>query len=789
MKPLLGAALLSLALPAAAFAQATAAPASGPAPLTVTFSPGSSGGSYYQWQFNSTGGFVPDYSSEIGESVIHTYPAPGTYTALLRIYDAVTGLPADHPFTITVLPPPAPPTVSLGFAPYPTLPDQTITFTAAAVPSPGRAIAAYSFDFNNDGVEDASSGPGPTGTATSSFPIPLGAHTVTVTAVDSGGLAGKATAEVRIGQPPKIAFADPKARLTLPSTVLSLSVTSSFYGPWTLDHYDWDFGGGAGTVDPGGASATVSFAETGTYTVTATVTDTAGHSASAALPVEVIAAPGPGILLVQHDLMEFAATYTVMAFPPAGSTITSYGWDFNNDGVDDDAEVGTGPTATWQKMMGETGPVVVKAYLSAGGPLTATLPLKFYDTITQGGAPLPISLTATADGAAVTSPLTIRVGHVVSFLATAGGGSLKELLWDFDGDGLRDQMDSFPAHPDSVADIPGKYQYRNPGTFQMRARILSTDGSSGEEPFTVNVVPGAAPLECYLAQPRDGQRVWGNHVSIQARTAPAVLTKRVDFSFRPEGGGAWTPLGSAVPPPYTSLSCSWDVTKLVPGASYELRAVATDTSDATASSETLQTVTVVIDPVSPDEEESLGDVLVRTHTIDPNVATRSEIAGDTAIEFPPHAFGMEYTTIRLERPFSNPHPFEARLQGLQFVPGSFRRLVLDGGAGLQEPSKIALYDINPSGVLDNLGVDPAKLKIYQFDDSKGQWVPLFGQVVQPGEDLARATLMSMGDVGLVMEPAPRAPSGASSGGCGLLGLEFLLLLAFAAVNKIASRFR
>ena len=143
-----------------------------------------------------------------------------------------------------------------------------VTFTAAAVPSPGRSIAAYSFDFNNDGVEDASSGPGPTGTATASFGIPLGARTVTVTAVDSGGLAGKATAEVRIGQPPTIAFADPKARMTLPGTAFGLSVTSAISSPWTFDHYDWDFGGGSGTVDPGGASATVSFAAAGNYTVT-----------------------------------------------------------------------------------------------------------------------------------------------------------------------------------------------------------------------------------------------------------------------------------------------------------------------------------------------------------------------------------------------------------------------------------------------------------------------------------------------------------------------------------------
>jgi hypothetical protein len=75
-------------------------------------------------------------------------------------------------------------------------------------------------------------------------------------------------------------------------------------------------------------------------------------------------------------------------------------------------------------------------------------------------------------------------------------------------------------------------------------------------------------------------------------------------------------------------------------------------------------------------------------------------------------------------------------------------------------------------------VDPSRLKIYQFDTGKRQWVPLFGQVVQPGEDLARATLMSMGDVGLVMEPAPRAPGDSSPRGCGFLGPELLVLALF-----------
>jgi len=784
LKRLILAAMLGLLLPLAGRtspqAGPTATPASGPAPLTVTFSPNNPNGSLYQWQFNfiPAAGFVPDYSSEIGEDVHTTYAAPGTYTARLRVYDAVTGSPLDTDFTITVLPPPAPPTVDVTFAPYPTLLDEPVTFTATAVPSPGRSIAAYSWDFDNDGSEDASSPGGPSATATSAFSLPQWDHTITVTAVDNGGLAGKTTAVVLLGGPPRMKITGPISRLTSPATSESFTVTATPVGPRTIDHYDWDFGDGTTGTSPGGGTATVphAFAATGSYTVTATATDTAGHSSSTSIPVQVSTAPAA--LLARHECGPGMTAYTVMTLVPGGDSILGYHWDFKGDGADDAAY----PASDTVVIPGDStnkDPVSVTVDLNVAADLPATAPLKIEMVVAMVIPPIPMSMTATADGDPVTSPLDIRVGHVVKFAASAGnpaspGPVLKEILWDFDGDGLRDQLDNLlPLNAESVSDIRASYQYRVPGTFEAVARIIGTNGNDGGVKFKVNVLPGKEPLECYISQPRTGKKIWGNHVSVHAKTAPAVLTRQVEFRYRPSGTGSWTVIGTAAPPPYTSLGVLWDVTRLPPG-DYDLLAAATDTSDKTVLSSALQPVTVTVDPLAPDEEENDGDVLVRTHVIDPNLATRSEIAGDTAIEFPPHAF-LDYTTIRMERPFSNPHPLQARLQGLHFVPGSFRRLALDGGAGLQQPSKIALYDLNPRGVLDGLNVDKSKLKVYQFNGSRGEWEPLFGQVIQPGEDLARATLMSMGDVGLVVEPTARTPSASSSGGCGLLGPELLVL--------------
>jgi hypothetical protein len=232
-------------------------------------------------------------------------------------------------------------------------------------------------------------------------------------------------------------------------------------------------------------------------------------------------------------------------------------------------------------------------------------------------------------------------------------------------------------------------------------------------------------------------------------------------------------VASVVPPPYSALSAAWDATRF-PAGRYELRARATDTGGGTALSTDLHPVIVEVDPSGSGITE---DGVVREEEIDPNGATRSEIAGNTALDLPPYAFDG-HARIRIERPLGNPHPLEARLQGLDFVPGSFRRLSLvTDGVSLVRPSRITLYSLNPNNVLDGLDVDPSKLSIWQFDDGSRKWVPLYAQLTQPGEDLIRATMSAMGDVGIVTVRVPRANNGKSDAVCGFLGPELLLLPA------------
>ena len=772
----------------------SATPATGPGPLTVTFSPNSSSGSLYLWQFNyqAAAGFKPDYSSEVGEDVLYTYANPGTYVARLRVYDAVTGVPSDTDFTITVLSPNPPPEVTLSASPNPALTGQGVTFTATATAAPGRTIVSYSWDFDGDGLPDA------TGTSATILHAygRAGAYAPSVTALDSEGLAGSASTSLKIGTAPAVLLPLPSIRLAARNRPFSLTVSASTEAPLTLKSYSWIFGDGATLDRPSNAfTDTVShtYATPGDFAVKVTATNSLDLSSSDSLTTRVI--DPPGILLVQNTgsttrtkagaLSSFTAEFTVMAFPGAGRSITSFGWDFTGDGVDDATTPGDySASASWTWPESPTYSVRTRAYQNGQVLLTSPV-LPATPPAPGGGNSKPGVNDPTITARGFSGPVEIRVGHEVTLSARVEaantGATLQTVRWDFDGDGLADRTESLSGL--YAADVSATCQYRVPGSYTARITVFQSQGNPAEYVTPVTVLPGAAPLECWISQPWNGTRVWGNHVTIQARPGPAALAREVEFRCRPVNGpGDWKRIGTVVPPPYTSFSVAWNVTRLQPG-SYELLAVARDAAGTEALSSDLQKVVVTVDPLAPDVEENEGNSssegVIRVDRIDPAVVTRSEIARDTAVEFPAHAL-PDYGAIRMERPFSNPHPLEARLQGLSFVPGSFRRLSLGGGAGLQQSVKLSLYDLNPGGVLDGLGVDLKRLRLYQFDDLREQWVPMPGQVVQPAEDLLKATMVSMGDVGLVMEPAPRAPSDASSDGCGLLGPELLILALLAA---------
>ncbi|BES71431.1 hypothetical protein RE428_24490 [Marinobacter nanhaiticus D15-8W] len=133
-------------------------PMSGSAPLTVSFSPEietNTAIEIYRWDFNNDGVF--DRSEPIGRDQTYTFNAPGSYPVRLQVTDSA-GETVDAVVTIEV--DNAPPVVSAEAQPSNGAPPLLVSFSATASDDDG--IDTYEWDYDGDGVYDAST---PTGSS------------------------------------------------------------------------------------------------------------------------------------------------------------------------------------------------------------------------------------------------------------------------------------------------------------------------------------------------------------------------------------------------------------------------------------------------------------------------------------------------------------------------------------------------------------------------------------------------------------------------------------------------
>ena len=110
----------------------------------------------YSWDLDGDGN-----EDDTGESAVFVYTTAGTYEAALRVTDA-DGQSTNVSEIITVTRVNVAPTAAFSYTPLAPRAGEEVTFTAAATDSDG-SVAAYSWDFDADGTEDAS---GPVATYT-----------------------------------------------------------------------------------------------------------------------------------------------------------------------------------------------------------------------------------------------------------------------------------------------------------------------------------------------------------------------------------------------------------------------------------------------------------------------------------------------------------------------------------------------------------------------------------------------------------------------------------------------
>lgn len=252
---------------------ATVLPTTGAAPLSVTFTASTSGGTSpiaWLWTFG-------DGSSSTSASGTHTYASAGNFSVNVTATDA-TSVTAKQSFSVTVSPAAIAPltaqvvaTPSSGSAPL------NVSFSGSA--SGGTAPYAYAWTF---GGGASASGPSVHHVFTAA-----GTYTATLTVTDALGNTTTATADVAVGPAlSAVGHSTASSACVSGSADENVTYTVTISGGTAPYEVHWDLGSGIAPVT--GLEANHTYSVTGQYSAEATITDAVGHSV-----VVVVNATGP----------------------------------------------------------------------------------------------------------------------------------------------------------------------------------------------------------------------------------------------------------------------------------------------------------------------------------------------------------------------------------------------------------------------------------------------------------------------------------------------------------------
>ncbi len=469
----------------------TAAPLTGVAPLQVTFTDQSTATNTtltsWQWDFDNNG--TTDATGKGPHT--YTYAAAGTYSVKLTASNGQTASDIELKTNyITVSPAPSvnaefSATPLTGYAPL------QVTFTDHSSGS-GTSVTSWQWDFENNGVTDAT-GAGPhTYTYTT-----VGSYTVKLTVSDNAGrtdtetkfnyvivsptpvLTAAFTATPRSGRAPlRVTFTDQS------------SATNA-----TLTNWQWDFDNNGTTDAVGKGPHAFTYATADTYTVKLIVS--AGDFSDAEIKTDYIQV-GPQPLLTAgfsgsplSGVAPLQVTFTDQS-TATNTTITAWQWDFDNNGTTD--ATGRGPHVF---RYANAGVYAVKLTVSDTLGTTNTALKSGYITV----SPPPPALHADFSGA----PLSGRAPITVTFSdqSVAENTTITGWQWDFNNDGIADASGKGPH----------RFTYSAQANYTVKLTI--TDGpsaGSGQSPRSdVKVKPdyiavqSPMPLTAYFtATPRNG---------------------------------------------------------------------------------------------------------------------------------------------------------------------------------------------------------------------------------------------------------------------------------------------
>lgn len=490
--------------------------------------------------------------------------------------------------------------------------------------------------------------------------------------------------------------------------------------------YEWDFNGDGeyDSYSNSSGNITHTYHEVGTYAPTFRITDNDGLTDSATLAIEVFdGSTGPtasaGINAAAGVAPHMVEFYAI------GSTgdITAYEWDFDGDSVYDwSASQETVAT----HIYGEPGTYEARLKVTDTGGISDTDTVKVRVEFNAGLTP------PTAIGSVDVS--NGIVPFTATFTHSSSVGIITKYEWDFRGD--KEYNWSSSSGDDKA------YLYTRPGYYLAALRATEDNGLT-DMTYLPMVVMGpdqaGAVFASYIKSPKDGESIYGNSVSIIVEIMPYNKNQNAQLQHRHTSppNEPWADLGAPFAYPYRTTT---DAT-IYPDGTYEARVPINSIPDKA------KTTLFAVDSVNWDifEEVTPDGKRIKKVRVEKDEDMVIELVDGTKVEIKSGTLPQD-DIMTVTTPNGSGTLVDDGTNSILY----HRDFTFTNTTTFDKPITIVIPydDADDDGIVDGLNVREEELKLYMYDEVKGEWVEMPDYTVYPDENYVAGTITHLSVFGL-----------------------------------------
>jgi YD repeat-containing protein len=408
---------------------------------------------------------------------------------------------------------PPPTTASFTFVPPSPETGQEVTFTSTSNAAPGKTLTAEDWDFNNDGVFDAS------GTIVTHTFATAGTHPVTLRVTDDNGDSSIASQNVIVTDRPPVASLNVSPNPASTGDTVNFDASASTDPDGTITDYKWDLDGNGTFETDTGASATTSanYATAQSITVKVRVTDNDGSTSDASQSLVINDRPPSASFTISPNpaAINQSVSFDASASSDPDGTIAKYEWDLDGNGTFE-TDTGTSPTTSKSYATAQSITVQVRVTDNDGSTNVTSKTLNI-------NSPPTASLNVT--------PNPALSGQNVSFDASGSSdsdGTITKYEWDLDGNGT--------FETDTGTSPTTSTSYPTARTLTVKVRVTDNNGGTGtaSQSLTIN---NRAPSASFTISPNPAAT--GQSVSFDASASTDPDGTIADYKWDLDGNGTF----------------------------------------------------------------------------------------------------------------------------------------------------------------------------------------------------------------------------------------------------------